>query len=265
MQPHGANLANGCVKNGRLACPLHAWEYDPDGHCAHLPASPQIPAFARQTCFPSEVRGGHLFFFNRLEARFPLPFFTGVTPEEMLPARPFEYTVETSWQMIAGNGFDVQHFRNAHDRTLVGEPVIEATHAFARRMTAVFRVTGTSFKDRLTRWFAGPQMTMTVEMWAGNLFIVTAQFRRTKTYGMVCLHPLSAERTRGRVIVWVPRRRGLLRWLATANAALRRIFIRSFLAADVGPLAGVRVTPGRLIEADKVLAEYLAWLQKVHR
>src|SRR5271165_1914988 len=44
----GADLSLGCVKDGRLACPLHGWEYASDGRCEHLPAAAEIPAFARQ-------------------------------------------------------------------------------------------------------------------------------------------------------------------------------------------------------------------------
>jgi phenylpropionate dioxygenase-like ring-hydroxylating dioxygenase large terminal subunit len=261
----GADLSNGCVKNGRLACPLHGWEYAPDGHSVHLPASPTIPAFARQTAYPASVIGGHLFFFNRPVARFPLPFFAGCNPAEMHPARVCKIPVDTPWQNIGANGFDLQHFRCAHDRTLVGEPVVETPHELARRIRANLEVTGDSLLDRITRRFAGRELTMTVEVWAGGYLLVTAKFRRTTTYGMLSLLPLANETTLGRLIMWVPHSKGLARLLDPINAEVRRFFIRAFLQSDIGPLTGVRVNPGRLIDADKVLAAYFEWLHNAHR
>jgi phenylpropionate dioxygenase-like ring-hydroxylating dioxygenase large terminal subunit len=151
----GADLSLGCVKSGRLVCPLHGWEYGREGICERIPSSPEIPPFARQPSFPVEERGGHVFFFNRPQARFPLPFFAGLREADLLAAQPFEFTVDAPWYLVGANGFDVQHFRCAHDRTLVDEPVVDSPHPFAWRMRAKFAVTGTSFRDRLTRWFSG--------------------------------------------------------------------------------------------------------------
>ncbi len=263
----GADLSRGCVKDGRLVCPLHGWEYGSAGLCEHIPASPEIPPFARQPGFPVEERGGHVFFFNRPQARFPLPFFTGRSDDDLLAARPFEFTVDAPWHLVSANGFDVQHFRCAHDRTLLGEPIVDSPHPFAWRLRAKFRVTGTSLRDQLTRWFSGPELEMTVENWCGNLVLVTAQFRRTTSYGLVSFTPLGKDRTRVRNIVWVRRSKSrLARWLVDPlGATIRRSFIREFVRSDVSRSAGIRFHPDRMIAADKVLAEYLGWLQNIHR
>ena len=263
----GADLARGCVKDGRLVCPLHGWEYAGDGKCGHIPSSPEIPSFARQPAFPVEVRGGHVFFFNRAEARFPMPFFEGRKDTDLLAARPFEFTVDAPWYLVSANGFDVQHFRCAHDRTLLGEPVADSPHAFAWRMRARFRVTGDSFPDRLIRWFSGAEVEMSVENWCGNLVLVTAKFHRTISYGIVSFVPLANNRTRVRDIVWVPRSRNRIarRLLDPLDAMIRRAFIRKFVRSDVNRSAGIRFHPSRMIAADKVLADYLGWLQNVHR
>src|SRR5262245_18137526 len=66
--PMGANLGCGEVTGERLICPLHGWEFGPDGVCKKIPSSGPIPAFARQGTYPVEERGGHIFFFSRKEA-----------------------------------------------------------------------------------------------------------------------------------------------------------------------------------------------------
>src|SRR5205085_2448066 len=104
--------------------------------------------------------------------------------------RCFEFTVDVPWYLVSANGFDVQHFRCAHDRTLINEPEVDKPHEFAWRMRAKFRVTGGSVLDKLTRRFSGSEVEMTIENWCGNLVLVAAKFPRTTSYGMVSFIPL---------------------------------------------------------------------------
>ncbi len=263
----GADLSHGCVKGGRLACPLHGWEYGAGGVCEHIPSSAEIPAFARQGTFPVEVRGGHVFFFNRPEARFPMPFFDGIAPEDLRPARPFELREDAPWYMVAGNGFDRQHFENTHDRRLVAEPVVDSPHPFARRSQLDLAIDGHSYGDRLTRLLAGEQSRMTVTSWCGSLIFATATFRKVRTYGLVAVHPLKNWTTRARIIVWVRRSGNPFgrAVLDPVNAVIRRHFIRLFFEDDIGRLTGTRYRPDRMIPSDQMLTDYLTWLQAIHR
>ena len=82
----GADLSLGCVTNGRLACPLHGWEFAGDGRCELVPAGEGIPDFARLTSFPVATCGGQVFFFNAAKAKFPLPFFRGTNEADLFAA-----------------------------------------------------------------------------------------------------------------------------------------------------------------------------------
>jgi nitrite reductase/ring-hydroxylating ferredoxin subunit len=263
----GAQLCHGSVSGERLVCPLHGWEYGPAGMCEKIPSTETIPDFARQISYPTEERGGHVFFFNRQQARFALPFFDGVTPDQLLPAKPFELMADVPWYFIGANGFDIQHFRMAHDRTLLGQPEVTSPSPFARRIVAKFSVSGNSYQDRLTRLIAGPGVTMDVTVWGGTLILVRAEFRRTTSFGIFNVLPIDTNRTRGRVIVWVKRSHSVLGRLAfdPLNAAIRRLFIRTFLRSDLPRIAGLRYQPGNLITADNVLSDYFMWLEKVCR
>jgi hypothetical protein len=260
-----ANLGSGRVCGESLICPLHGWEFGPDGLCAKIPSSDSIPAFARQGSYPVEERGGHVFFFNRKLARFPLPFFEGVNPGEILAAKPFELTAETPWYFVGANGFDIQHFHMAHDRTLLGEPQVIPMPPFGRRVVAKFAVSGDTIQDRLTRMLAGPTVTMEVTSWCGTVIVVEAHFRRTTSYGIFNVLPIDNLRTLGRVIVWVKRSQiGVGRAMFDSmNAAMRRIFIRAFLSSDLPRIAGLQYHPEKLIAADGVLADYFAWLENI--
>jgi nitrite reductase/ring-hydroxylating ferredoxin subunit len=260
-----AHLTNGFVKGDRLVCPLHGWEYGPDGICKRIPAGEHIPAFARQSSYPVDVRGGHAFFFNRSQIRFPLPFFEGISAEDLRPARSFDLLAESPWYFVGANGFDIQHFRMAHDRTLVGEPEVSSQSPFARRIVATFEVSGKSAQDRLTRCFAGPRVTMDITVWCGTLIFVRATFARTTSFGLFNVLPIDAHRTLGRVIVWVKRSKTAIarHLIDPANAAIRRLFIRTFLRSDLPRIAGLHYQPANLIAADHVLADYFAWLKKI--
>jgi phenylpropionate dioxygenase-like ring-hydroxylating dioxygenase large terminal subunit len=248
-----------------IQCPFHQWEYGPDGSCTRIPITPDIPATACQAVYPALERHGFVFVFNGPEAHFPLPFFPTARPEDFTPARPFGTVLDCPWYMVGANAFDLQHFRAAHDRRLVGEPVVECPDAFARRASARFAVAGCSLQDRVTRFFAGDEVEMAITDWCGNVMFAVATFRRSRSYGMVVTEPLASGKVLVRVIVFVPRSRTLpgrvvcdplVRWV-------RRSFIKKFLSSDAARLDGARYNPHGLIDCDRDLAEYFRWLADV--
>ncbi len=264
-----ADLSRGTVDGGCLRCPLHGWAYAADGRCTGVPAGGPVPPFAHQAACPTAAVGPHLFFYDGpgnapAVAPYPMPFFDGVAPADLRPARPFEFTADTPWYLIAANGFDLQHFAVAHDRTLAGPPTVDAPSPFARRITATFDVTGDSWPDRLTRRLAGPSVRMAITVWSGTLVLVTATFRRTTSYGLVAVTPLADGRSHVRVIVWVPRRHPAASLIDRLDARVRRRFIRSFVMDDAVRSDGIRYHPATLTDADRELAAYLRWLAELH-
>jgi phenylpropionate dioxygenase-like ring-hydroxylating dioxygenase large terminal subunit len=263
----GADLSRGEVIDGRLRCPLHAWEYAGNGLCVRIPAADPIPRFACQHTYPTIEVGGHVAFHNSPSAHFPFPFYDGRSAGDLLAAAPFDFVVNTPWYMIGANAFDLQHFRVAHDRTLVDVPRIEEPAPYARRITASYDVSGTSVRDRLTRRFSGARVRMSVTVWGGTLILVTAEFPRTTSYGMVFVRPLAADQTHLRTIVWVPRRHGALRRAIVdpVDAHIRRSFIRAFMRDDAVRSDGVGYNPATFIEADRELRDYFTWLARLTR
>jgi hypothetical protein len=248
-----------------LQCPFHHWEYGPDGRCIRIPAQAEVPAFARQTCYPAIERHGYIFFFNGPKPLFDLPFFADCRPEEFGSARPFGTVLDCPWYMVPANAFDLQHFRSAHDRQLIGDPVIDCPAPFARRATGTFRVAGRSLQDTITRCVAGDQVTLSITDWCGNLMFTTARFRRTTSYGLVITEPLAQGGVHVRVLVFLRRsRRAPGRALVDAlRLEIRRLFIMRFLSTDARLLNGVRYNAGGLIDCDRHLAEYFEWLAGV--
>jgi phenylpropionate dioxygenase-like ring-hydroxylating dioxygenase large terminal subunit len=263
----GADLSLGCVRGDMIQCPFHHWEFDASGTCRKIPATEDIPSWARQTSYPVVERHGLLFFFNAAEPLFPLPFFPGEFPNEFVRARPFETTLDCPWYMVGANAFDLQHFRAAHDRRMVGEPEVDCPGLFSRRATGTFDVCSDSFQDRVTRAFAGPQVTLSSVDHCGTLLFTTARFQKTCSYGMVCSEPLPGGKTRVRVVAFLPKSNAALKrvLLDRLRVEVRRFFIKKFLSADAARLNGTRYNPSGLIAADAHLAEYFTWLAHVSR
>jgi phenylpropionate dioxygenase-like ring-hydroxylating dioxygenase large terminal subunit len=258
----GADLGQGRIVGDRLQCAFHNWEYAGDGQCTHIPALENIPPTARQAAWPVTERHGLVFVFNGAAPRFGLPFFAGCDPEDFAPARWISALVECPWHLIGANAFDVQHFRAAHDRRLIGEPVVKQPHALARHAEGTFEVAGNGWRDWVTRRFAGERVTMAITDWCGNLMFATATFRRTTSYGMVITEPQGAHRVMVRVIVYVRKSKsGLGRRLADPlRREVRRYFIMKFLSEDAKRLQGAVYNPHGLVECDYHLVEYFRWL-----
>lgn len=73
----GAALSLGCVKNGQLVCPYHAWEYNTAGECTKIPQlSPDqaIPSKAKATVYGCKEQYG-LIWVNLEHTDGNAPFF----------------------------------------------------------------------------------------------------------------------------------------------------------------------------------------------
>ena len=68
--PHlGANLADGCIKSGRVQCPFHGWQLASDGQVAHIPYAKRLPVRTRQPTWPTCERYGQIFVYHRVRRR----------------------------------------------------------------------------------------------------------------------------------------------------------------------------------------------------
>jgi phenylpropionate dioxygenase-like ring-hydroxylating dioxygenase large terminal subunit len=258
----GADLGEGCVIGDDLQCAFHNWKYGPDGRCTLVPALARPPEFARLRSYPTVERHGYLFFFNGPQTLFPLPFFDEGVPQDYVAARPLRFGADCPWHLVNANSFDVQHFRAAHGRELLGEPVIDCPQPFARRIRATFGVAGNTIFDRLLRWFVGEQVEVSMTNWGGTIIVVTGQFRRTRSTLISFMEPLEENGCAQNVLVFA--RRSALGFLVNpVRLGLRRLFTRGFLADEFETLAGIRYTPAGLLECDRPMIDFYLWLAQL--
>jgi len=271
----GADLGSGDVVGDCVRCPFHGWQFDATGRCARVRSGDTPPPGARQRTFATAERGGRVFVFPGDAPNHPLPFFDGVAPHELFAAPPFEFRLRCPWWLVGTNGFDVQHFLGAHDRRLVAPPAVSSPHPAARRVVATFEVVGRAWRDRLTRRVSGPFVAMDVTVWAGSLVFVQARFtrapggpHRTTSYGLVEIVPGTSSddgepTSVVRITIFVRKRPGVRGLIDPLDVRVRRQFIRAFLEPDARLLDGARYRPERLIAADRLMTDYLAWLAPV--
>jgi nitrite reductase/ring-hydroxylating ferredoxin subunit len=258
----GADLGEGSVAGETLQCAFHNWCYGADGRCTVAPAAPSPPPFARLRSYPAVERHGHLFFFNGTEPLFPLPFFEGADPAGYAVARPLHFHAECPWYMVNGNSFDVQHFRAGHGRELIGEPVVDCPHPFARRIRVTFKVAGDSVFDRLLRRFAGDRVEVAMTNWGGAIVVVTGDFRRTRSTLITFIEPLTEQTCVQNVLVHAPRSR-LGAAVNVPRQLLRRLFTRGFMAEEFDTLAGIRYVPASFLPCDRPMVEFFQWVARL--
>ena len=250
----GANLGCGEVVGETIQCPFHHWQYGGDGICEKIPSQTNIPAFARQQTFPVCERHGFIFFFNGLEAFYPLPFFEDEAPENFTAGKLFSYVADATWFMVAGQGFDRQHFESVHDRELLRPPEVSCPGPFVRRNQYHARNIGTAWRDRLLRLLVGRTVTLTVQNWGGTFYVVKANFPRTCSRFIVSFRPLEDGRTHFDVVVFAPRG-----WPAL-GLPLRRRFTEGHLVSEARQVRDPEYRPARMIAADADLIECFRWL-----
>lgn len=253
--------------DGQLQCPFHGWQYTADGTCAHIPSTCDVPEFARQTSYPVQERHGHIFFFNGRKPLFPLPFFSDGDEQEFVAGAPFRYDVEAPWYVNAANGFDLQHFNLVHSRELVREPETDCPAPFARRIRYRSKVVGNSVYDRLLRSLVGDSVDVSITSWGGNFFLVTASFRKAKSYIMFDIQPVDRTHTACYAIVFLRRKRlNLFRSVTEPiSLSVRRRFTKAFVLEDPNRVGKPAYSPRTLIASDQAMIEYYHWAASLPR
>jgi phenylpropionate dioxygenase-like ring-hydroxylating dioxygenase large terminal subunit len=263
----GSDLSGGCVVGESLQCSLHHWQFDSQGRCTSVPAAEQIPSFARQTSYPATIRHGNIYFFNGPKPLFPIPFFDGLEPGQLVAARPFIEYVDCPWYMVGANAVDVQHFTIAHDRRMEQRPEVDYPHPCAHRTVCHFEVGGSSLGDQITKRLGGAKVRLQVTDWSSSMILARSTLAKTESFGIVSVVPLSPVRTMASVTVLAHPSKGPLRrtLLDPLRTRVRRSLIRKFLRSDVNRLSGTRYSPSTLIEIDDQFSQYFDWLKGLRR
>jgi phenylpropionate dioxygenase-like ring-hydroxylating dioxygenase large terminal subunit len=118
----GAKLSLGKLSGECLVCPYHAWEYNANGQCVHIPAQPSQPPplKARAQTYQARERYGVVWVCVGEPLRDPPDFAYGQDPAfRLMLAGP--YFFRAKGPRVVENFLDVAHLGFVH-AGLLGDP-----------------------------------------------------------------------------------------------------------------------------------------------
>ena len=123
--PHlGARLSQGKVRDDRLACPFHGFEYDADGRCRYLPAygrNGAIPKALQAAVYPTYEANDFIFIWwgsPPAEALQPPKFFDAIIDNKNLSYSRFKQHWSAHYSRMCENQLDVMHLPFVHHNTI---------------------------------------------------------------------------------------------------------------------------------------------------
>ncbi len=241
--PHmNADLALGCVVEGKLQCSLHHKK------------------FYNET-FPIEVRHGLVFVFNGSKATFTLPFFEGVKPETLEPSLVKPLQLENNWFVGAANAFDVDHFQFVHLRRLLKEPVLRQPDDHSFRIHLDYEICGDTFSDKLMKIFYGKRASLNFTVYAGNFILAVTSVKNLINYMMIVNAPVSQEKSEALLLVFSKKSSNPFKRL---KRELQAHFSQKFFQDEADNSKGVFIDTNKLAPEDAVLKHYLEWLMRYY-
>ncbi len=117
--PHlNANLADGWVKEDKLVCPFHGWEFEKNGKCSHIPYSEQEPPEqAKIKSYTVKENWGLILMWYHEDGE-PPSWDTGKYLNELEDYKYHGFTsdiLHIHLQDFAENGADYAHFNFVHN------------------------------------------------------------------------------------------------------------------------------------------------------
>ncbi|HNC99168.1 MAG TPA: Rieske 2Fe-2S domain-containing protein [Myxococcota bacterium] len=117
--PHlGGHLGFGKVRENQLACPIHGWTFDGDGHCRHIPYSARAPRQAQVRSWPVVERNGLILVWHAADGeapRFEVPTLAEYGNPDWTPYQKRSWVIKSCSQELGENAVDSAHFVGVHN------------------------------------------------------------------------------------------------------------------------------------------------------
>lgn len=239
--PHmNADLALGCVSEGKLQCSLHHKKF-------------------YKEAYPVQVQNGLVFLFNGEKALFELPFFEGISPAKLEPSSVKKIEIENEWFVGAANAFDIAHFEIVHLRHLRKKPEVSNPHPWAYRIQLDYEIRGNTFSDQLMKTFYGKSAGLNFTVYGGNFILAVTTVKELVNYMMIVNAPLARGKSEAKLIVFSRKTSNPLKIL---KRELQAYFSQKFFQDEADSSKGVFIDTKTLTEEDEILEDYVQWLMK---
>lgn len=125
----GSRISDGRIRNDRLVCPYHGWEYGSNGQCVHIPAHPEgkaIPTRARLGMYQCAEQDG-IVWVSLGAPESPPPKVPAARKPGFRAIHNGPWYLETSFPRVIENLLDSTHLPFVHGGILgdVARPEVE--------------------------------------------------------------------------------------------------------------------------------------------
>ena len=111
----GARLSKGWIKNDRVVCPYHGWEYDGGGRCTLMPAAPDETPMKKARAFPYQAIERYGFVWVCLgEPTGDIPAFPQWDDPSFMKVHSGPYKYAANGFRSIENFIDASHFPFVH-------------------------------------------------------------------------------------------------------------------------------------------------------
>lgn len=264
--PHmGTDLANGCIIENCVRCPLHHWKFDKNGIRAEsgFGDSPQQPV--KTQYLPVQEKYGIIFAYWGRNPEFQPP--TLPDSLNLLYSNPITMQLNNSYVAVILNAFDVQHLTAVHNRIIDGEITFNNESIYHLGIKFSLRVSRKKLLDSMLIMSGMGSSEIQYNCWGGNYLIV--QNPTTKFCAVMILQP--SERVDESklflvVATSIASKNFINAFITKQKLRIMRFFAVSFLQQDVRILKNMRPVLG-LSSPEKDIGAIKFWdyFQKLPR
>ncbi|MEA5463645.1 aromatic ring-hydroxylating dioxygenase subunit alpha [Leptothoe sp. PORK10 BA2] len=257
--PHmGAALARGNVQGNNLRCPLHHWQFDPQGQCVEIPICGEHGDMMAETkirSWPTAEHYGLIWVWTGDRPKHPpphVPELASVDCDVVLSYR-FERNCHPNVLMI--NAIDAHHFNSVHNLPLEVKFKVQALKDNALCLDNVTRGGEASRFVKLIRPFYRNEVTYKMCYWYGSTGTVTVGPDFFHFHIMFALRPIAGGRTEGWTVLITPKRfagrliNPLVLWITRQVAAY-------FATGDIQVFQGIQFDFKNPLQADQSILQF---------
>ena len=266
--PHRSTpLSLGQVRDGRIECPYHGWQFDGRGQCRHIPAllpDRQIPPLACARCKPVCEKLGLIWVYMGPESdpAWETAYDYHLSWESPKALR-FENSIEVNvpHQLMVENLLDPSHLPFAHDGTI-------SRRSRAAPIAVTTEQTTSGLKGHVSTYYPNGEMRHQVFFFDAPVSVFfDLHFRRFSIRQVHYCVPLTPERMR-LISVFYYWNLAWLRWIPGMQAWQRRQ-ARKIVSQDRAMLEGQNWNLGQkakawnqAVQADRLALAYRQWFDR---
>lgn len=265
--PHmGTDLANGCIIENYIRCPLHHWQFDKNGN--RVEQSFDNSAWRhplKSQHLPIQEKYGVIFAYWGLNPWFELPSLPSFL--DLIYSKPTTMQLNNNYIAVTLNAFDIHHLTVVHNRIIDNNIIFENKNIYHLGIKFSLRIHRKRWQDTLLTKFGMGSSEIQYDCWGGNF--ITIQNPSTKFYAIMIMCPGEKDDESKFFLVVATNstsRNFIKKFIAKQKLKIMRLFAVSFLRQDVEILKNMKPQRGLLSPIKDIGAiKFWDYFQKLPR